>query len=108
MKKKLLFLTVALLSFATFSCKKNLLGTTTYLRGGGGSTGGIPNEPTPTGFKRNNGNGTCGGSAQIRVSIDTCPSYAPTLEAIYQETSATTFGPALTGRPTRTVPDPRP
>ena len=97
MKTKLLFLAVALLSLATISCKKNLLGSTSYIRGGGGATGVIPQEPRPTGFKRNNGNGTCGGSAQIRVTLDTCPSYAPTLEAVYQPTSATDLGPALTG-----------
>ena len=96
MKKQLLFLVVALISLISFSCKKNLLGTTTYIRGGGGSTGGAVQLPLATGFKRNNGNGTCGGAAQIRVTFDTIPGYAPTLEAIYQPTG-TVLGPALTG-----------
>ena len=96
MKKQLLFLIVALISLISFSCKKNLLGTTSYIRGGGGSTGGIILMPMATGFKRNNGNGTCGGNAQIRVTFDTIPGYTPTLEAVYQP-SGNVLGPALTG-----------
>lgn len=96
MKKQLLFLSVVLLSLVFFSCKKNLLATNSYIRGGGGASGGVALEPKPTGFKRNNGNGTCGGNAQVRVTIDTCPNYAPTLEAIY-EPNGTDLGPALTG-----------
>ena len=94
MKKKLLFLSIVLITLIAFSCKKNLLTTDPYVRGGGGTDMGAPPQPRPTGFKRNNGNGTCNGSAQIRVSFDTCPSYAPILEAIYQP-SSTSLGNAL-------------
>ena len=96
MKKQLLFLSVVLLSLISFSCKKNLLGTESYIRGGGGTTTSVPLQPKPSGFKRNNGNGTCGGSAQVRVSYDTCPGYTPILEAIYYP-SSTDLGPALPG-----------
>ena len=36
-------------------------------------------------FKRNNGQGTCGGDAQIRVYWNDCSDEAPTLDAIYYQ-----------------------
>ena len=95
MKKQLLFVAVALLSIVSFSCKKNLLGTDTYIRGGGGASSGTL-EPGPSSFKRNNGNGTCGGSAQIRAGYDVCPGSLPVLEAVYHPSNGV-LGPALTG-----------
>lgn len=97
MKKQVLFVAIALLSILSFSCKKNLLGTDTYIRGGGGSSGNpVTLEPGPNSFKRNNGNGTCNGSAQIRAGYATCPSVAPILEAVYHPSNGV-LGPALTG-----------
>ena len=97
MKNQLLLLSIALLSIVSFSCKKNLV-YADYTRGGGGSsTGGAPLEPSPTGFKRNNGNGTCNGAAQIRVLFaNTKPSYAPTLINIFQPVNGY-LGSALSG-----------
>ena len=50
---------------------------------GGSSDGsGAPPQPCPVSFVRNNGDGTCGGQAQIRLYFSQVPSYAPTLENI--------------------------
>ena len=51
--------------------------------GGSSSGGGVPPQPCPTSFTRNNGDGTCGGEAQIRLYFTQAPTYAPTLENIY-------------------------
>ena len=51
-------------------------------RDAGGSAGGTPPQPCPTQFTRNNGDGTCGGQAQIRLYFTTPPLFAPTLENI--------------------------
>ena len=74
MKKHLLFLSIALISITIFSvsCKKTNLDGVTVVRGGGGSSGGIVHV-YPDFFKRNNGNGTCGGSGQIRAQYNSCP-----------------------------------
>jgi hypothetical protein len=48
----------------------------------GGSAGGGISQPSPVSFKRNNGNGTCGGVAEIRVSFSAIPDYLPTIEEI--------------------------
>src|SRR5437763_1211653 len=40
-------------------------------------------QPCPISFKRNNGNGTCGASGQIRVSFHDNPVAPPTLDSIY-------------------------
>ena len=97
MKNQLLCLSIVLLSVISFSCKKNLV-YADYTRGGGGSsTGGAPLEPSPTGFKRNNGNGTCGGRAQVRVLFGSgVPSYAPTLINIFKPTNGV-LGSPLSG-----------
>ena len=54
-------------------------------RDAGGSSGGTPTppQPCPTHFTRNNGDGTCGGNAQIRLYFTTAPTVAPTLENIF-------------------------
>ena len=56
--------------------------TTFAQRDAGGSSGGQPPQPCPTSFTRNNGDGTCGGEAQIRLYYTTPPTIAPTLQTI--------------------------
>lgn len=83
MKKALLFLSIAVVSIFAVSCKKtNLDGVTVLSRGGGGSSGGEVLE-LPDFFKRNNGNGTCNGNAQIRAQYVVCPSQHPTLDKVF-------------------------
>lgn len=82
MKKTLLFLSIAAISIISVSCKKTNLDGVTVLRGGGGSSGGVVHE-YPDFFKRNNGNGTCGGEGQIRAQYASCPVEAPTLLNVY-------------------------
>ena len=49
-------------------------------REAGGSNDGIcVPQPPPIAFKRNNGQGTCGGDAQIRLYFNQSPSTAPVL-----------------------------
>lgn len=47
-------------------------------------------QPPPVYFKRNNGNGTCGGVAEIRVYFSAFPDYPPTIEEIRSEARAVT------------------
>lgn len=42
-------------------------------------------EPKPVSFKRNNGQGTCGGDGQIRLKFHQNPSEAPVLIALMHE-----------------------
>lgn len=58
----------------------------------GGDGGGLPPDgsgttvtaqPKPFHFTRNNGDGTCGGQAQIRMYYTTAPTTAPVLTQIY-------------------------
>lgn len=59
------------------------ISTTSFAqRTAGGSSGGEPPQPCPVSFVRNNGDGTCGGSAQIRLYYTTPPTIAPTLQTI--------------------------
>lgn len=53
----------------------------------GDSNDGITGTTQPCGtfFKRNNGDGTCGGDAEIRLSFSQQPDYAPTLVAIWYD-----------------------
>jgi hypothetical protein len=48
-------------------------------------TGGVPTQPCPTSFTRNNGDGSCNGEAQIRLYYTTPPIVAPTLVNILYE-----------------------
>ena len=50
---------------------------------GSGNGGTVPPQPCPTAVKRNNGQGTCGGDAQVRLSFGQLPDFAPTLVAIW-------------------------
>ena len=50
---------------------------------GGGTT--IPAQPLAIHFTRNNGDGTCGGMAQIRMYYTTAPTVAPVLTQIYYQ-----------------------
>ena len=59
--------------------------TFAQVRDGGGSASGdgyIAPQPCPTAFTRNNGDGTCGGDAQIRLYYTTPPTVAPILQNI--------------------------
>jgi hypothetical protein len=53
--------------------------------GDGGPDGVGSTQPSPVSFKRNNGNGTCGGEAQIRVAFNLLPDYLPVMEEIKYE-----------------------
>ena len=49
---------------------------------GGGTTGTVAAQPLGVHFTRNNGDGTCGGNAQIRLYYTTAPTVAPVLNQI--------------------------
>jgi hypothetical protein len=49
---------------------------------GGSSGGGVTPQVCPTDFVRNNGDGTCGGNAQIRLFFNQAPEFAPELISI--------------------------
>ena len=49
----------------------------------GGGTGSTVSQPVAIHFTRNNGDGTCGGLAQIRMYYTTAPTAAPVLTQIY-------------------------
>ena len=49
----------------------------------GGGTGSTVSQPLAVHFTRNNGDGTCGGLAQIRLYYTTAPTAAPVLTQIY-------------------------
>lgn len=55
--------------------------------GDGGSigSGNTSPQPCPVSFKRNDGNGTCGGDAQIRLNFNQLPQFAPTLVSIWYD-----------------------
>ncbi len=81
MKKNLL--TFAFLLFSAF-----IFSTTSFAQADGGGTGSAsgtitPPQPCPVSFKRNNGNGTCGADAQIRLSFNQLPQFAPTLVGVW-------------------------
>lgn len=50
-----------------------------------GGTAGVPAQPTAVHFTRNNGDGTCGGLAQIRMYYTTAPTVQPELTQIYYQ-----------------------
>lgn len=76
----------ALMLFATF-----ILSSKSFSQDAGGSASGYANsQPCPVSFKRNNGNGTCGGDAQIRLNFNEAPQFAPTLVAVYYNGAAVT------------------
>lgn len=90
MKKNLLTMAV-ILSLSVFS-------TTTFAQedSGGYSDGSggtnppdavvnVPAQPTTIHFTRNNGDGTCGGAAQIRMYYTTAPTVQPELTQIYYQ-----------------------
>ena len=49
---------------------------------GDAATGTIALQPAPLSFKRNNGNGTCGREAEIRVTFPIVPDWMPNIEEI--------------------------
>ena len=54
---------------------------------GGGTGSTVPAQPLGYHFTRNNGDGTCGGEAQIRLYYTTKPTVAPVLTQIYYQGS---------------------
>lgn len=78
MKKQILTICLMILGTIIFSS------SSFAQRDAGGSSDGntTPPQPCPTAFARNNGNGTCGGQAQIRLYFTQAPLVAPTLENI--------------------------
>jgi hypothetical protein len=84
MKKKLFPIAVFVLFISLFSL--NSFGQSAPGdSGSGGVDGEVPSQPSPVSFKRNNGNGTCGGEAQIRVAFDKKPDWFPFIEEIKYE-----------------------
>ncbi len=76
--KKLLFTSIMLISICLTSIK-TFAQPAPGNSGGGIGGGGAAVQPCPVSFKRNNGNGTCGGDAQIRLSFNQLPQFAPEL-----------------------------
>ena len=97
MKTKLLTAFLIVLWCTIFS------NTTLAQRDAGGSSAGGGNysgsnspdciiQPSPVSFKRNNGQGTCGGDGQIRLSFNQNPTEAPVLTALmYEDGSPITY-----------------
>ena len=89
--KKILFSTVLLLSLCFFStdtfAQDEVPGGSSDGTGGtvdgGGTT--VAVQPLAVHFIRNNGDGTCGGLAQIRLYYSIAPTIAPVLTQIYYE-----------------------
>lgn len=52
---------------------------------GGSSDGSCTPQPTPESFKRNNGEGTCGNNAEIRLKFKQSPTEAPVLIGLMYE-----------------------
>lgn len=91
MKKQLLTLAV-ILSLSIFSTTTFGQDDTGGSAGGGGTppdlsggTGTIPTQPTGVHFTRNNGDGTCGGVAQIRMYYTVAPTVQPELTQVYYQ-----------------------
>ena len=89
MKRKLLSFTILFVAFTVFSISSFAQvvpggsgdGSGTPPDGGGTTGTPIP-QPTAIHFTRNNGDGTCGGLAQIRLYYTTAPTVAPVLTQI--------------------------
>lgn len=79
MKKKLLSLTFIILSICFVSASS----FAQIAPGDSGSGTPVPPQPLAYHFTRNNGDGTCGGAAQIRLYYTTAPTVAPVLTQIY-------------------------
>lgn len=92
MKKVLLSFTVVLLMsfFSVNIFAQDVPGGESGGGGGttppdGSGTGSTAPQPTGVHFTRNNGDGTCGGQAQIRLYYTTAPTVAPVLTQIYYQ-----------------------
>lgn len=91
MKKNYLKFAFLMLSICFFTAKT--FAQTAPGDSGSGGTGGTidggtttatpPPQPLAIHFTRNNGDGTCGGEAQIRMYYSTAPTAAPVLTQIY-------------------------
>jgi hypothetical protein len=85
MKKKLM---TAIVLFVTLYSSNTFAQTAPGDSGDGGIDGGqdthptIQLQPAPLSFKRNNGDGTCGGEGEIRVVFPYMPDYLPTIDQV--------------------------
>lgn len=88
MKKRLQSFAIITLSLFTFSAASfgqiapggSGSGTPPPVDGGGTT---VASQPLPTSFTRNNGDGTCGMEAQIRLYYTTAPTASPVLQNIW-------------------------
>ena len=82
--KKLLPICLVILFTTLFS-------NTTYAQrdAGGSSDGSCITQPTPVSFKRNNGEGTCGNNAEIRLKFNQSPTEAPVLIGLMYDDGTT-------------------
>lgn len=92
MKKRLLTFAVLILSLSITSTSFAQDDSGGSAGAGGGTPpdgGGTPvaTQPKAVHFTRNNGDGTCGGQAQIRMFYATAPTVAPVLTQIYYQGS---------------------
>lgn len=90
MKKRLLTFSILALSFCIASTNTYAQGDTGGAAGSGGTIEGggttvaaSPTQPLGIHFTRNNGDGTCGERAQIRLYYNVAPTVAPVLTQIY-------------------------
>ena len=79
MKKQIITFCIIAVSALIFSNKSF---SQTRDAGGSGDGTSTPPQPCPTAFTRNNGDGTCGGDAQVRLYFNQAPSLAPMLQDI--------------------------
>ena len=82
MKKKLFSLAII---FIISSVSFTTYGQSAPGDSGDGSGSGDPSLVLPSSFKRNNGNGTCGGEAEIRVCFSVLPVHLPVITEIKYE-----------------------
>lgn len=95
MKKQIITFCIIAVSALIFSNKSF---SQTRDAGGSGDGTSTPPQPCPTTFTRNNGDGTCSGSAQIRLYFNQAPSFAPVVQDIlYNGSSLLTNPTPVTG-----------
>jgi hypothetical protein len=92
MKKRLLTFAILALSFCITSTNiyaqddsGGAAGSGTTIVGGGTTVAGSTTQPSGIYFTRNNGDGTCGERAQIRLYYTVAPTVAPVLTQIYYD-----------------------
>lgn len=86
MKRKLLTSALLTIAFCAVSVAQDDSGGSAGSGSGSGAEGGntaSASQPNAIHFTRNNGDGTCGGQAQIRMFYTTTPTVSPVLTQIY-------------------------